>query len=59
MHPTSYSGSHRHSGSISLPNYSFSISSSISAQTISGSTSTEGDSETRPKNAYVNYIIKI
>ncbi|KAB8039448.1 hypothetical protein GCL60_04125 [Silvanigrella paludirubra] len=56
---THYSGSHRHSGSISLPNYSFSISSSISAQTISGSTSAEGDSETRPKNAYVHYIIKI
>jgi microcystin-dependent protein len=50
-------GSHYHTGSIILPNYSFSTSASFSPS-ISGSISAVGDNETRPKNAYVNYIIK-
>lgn len=55
---TQSAGSHSHSFSIRLPNYSFSINTSIPAQTISGTTANQGGSETRPKNAYVNYIIK-
>lgn len=56
--PTETSGSHSHSFSVRLPNYSFSINTNIPAQTISGTTATQGGSETRPKNAYVYYIIK-
>jgi len=56
---TESSGSHSHSVSFSLPNYSFSFSKYLSGFSINGSTSYTGDNETRPKNAYVNYIIKI
>jgi microcystin-dependent protein len=55
---SSTSGEHSHSVTINLPNYTFSTYSSISPQIISGATSNNGDNETRPKNAYVNYIIK-
>lgn len=55
---SSISGEHYHTGTIELPNYTFSTYSSISPQIISGATSNNGDNETRPKNAYVNYIIK-
>lgn len=55
---TSYSGNHNHDVYVSFPNYSFSINTNIPAQTISGTTATQGGSETRPKNAYVYYIIK-
>ncbi len=51
-------GGHSHSGSINLPDYKFSTTASLSPS-ITGSTSSSGDNETRPKNAYVNYIIKI
>nr|BFD32711.1 hypothetical protein GTC16762_23290 [Pigmentibacter ruber] len=49
---------HFHYFSVDFPNYNFSINTTIPAQTISGTTSNQGGSETRPKNAYVNYIIK-
>jgi microcystin-dependent protein len=56
---TSMSDTHSHTGSVALPDYSFSTSANISPQIISGATSNNGDvNETRPKNAYVNYIIK-
>ena len=47
--PTETSGSHSHSFSVRLQNYSFSINTNIPAQTISGTTATQGGSETRPK----------